>query len=158
VITLLIFVILLPFALVILLGAPYLPTRKQQAEQALKLLDLKPGQVFIDLGCGDGVMLVHAAKRGLICYGYELNPLVWLVARVRTYRNRDSVHVYLKNYWKVELPKADGIYVFLLDKYMKKLDEKLKREATGARLISYTFKIPGKKIIKTKDALNLYQY
>jgi hypothetical protein len=158
-ILLVLLLILLPFAVVLLFGAPYLPTRKEQAEEALDLLDLKPGEVFVDLGCGDGVMLVHGAKRGLICYGYELNPFVWLVAYVRTFRYRKTVKVKLGNFWKIQLPKGTkGVYVFLLDKYMSQLNEKLTKELKGGRLLSYTFKIPGKKAISSKRAMNLYKY
>lgn len=150
--------ILLPFAAVLLFGAPYLPTRKKQAEEALDLLGLKKGEVFVDLGCGDGIMLVHAAKRGLVAYGYELNPLVWFVAWLRCLRYKNA-HVHLKNYWKVELPKETrGAYVFLLDSFMERLDKKLKQEVRGVKLVSYTFKIPGKKPVATKNALNLYKY
>ena len=48
--------------------------------------------------------------------------------------------------------------MFLLDKFMKQLDEKLKAEASGVRLVTYTFKIPGKIAIKTDQAMNLYKY
>lgn len=152
--------IILPFAVVLLFGAPYLPTQKKQAQYALDLLNLKKGELFVDLGCGDGVMLVHAAKRGLISYGYELNPFVWAVAYVRTFRYRKTTKVYFKNYWNISLPKeTKGVYVFLLEKYMPRLDEKLQKElALGARLVSYTFTIPGKAPKKQKNALTLYQY
>lgn len=155
---LILFVLVIPFAFVLLFGAPYLPTRKKQAEQALDLLNLKAGELFVDLGCGDGVMLVHAARHGLIAYGYELNPFVWLVAWLRCLRYK-NVHVYLKNYWQIPLPKdTKGVYVFLLDRYMAQLDEKLVRELNGAKVVSYTFRIPGKKPLLAKNALHLYKY
>lgn len=157
-IALFLLIILLPFAAVLLFGAPYLPTRKKQAKEALDLLNLKKGDVFLDLGCGDGVMVVCAAKRGLQAHGYELNPLVWFVAWLRCLGYKNA-HVHLKNYWNVVLPaEAKGIYVFLLDPFMGRLDKKLKNEARGVKLVSYTFKIPGKNPIASKDALTLYQY
>ena len=149
----------LPFAVVILFGAPYLPTMKKQAGEALDLLNLKKGELFVDLGCGDGLMLKEAAKRGLIVHGYELNPFLYIVSMLRTIRYRKQVYVHLGDFWKQKLPGGSkGVYVFLLDRYMIKLDEKLLKEAPGAKLLSYTFKVPGKKPLKTKDALNLYQY
>lgn len=150
----------MPFGVVLLFGAPYLPTQKKQASEALDLLDLKKGEIFVDLGCGDGVMLVHAAKRGLICYGYELNPFMWAVSFIRTRRYRKTTKVYLRNFWNTQLPKeAKGVFVFLLDKYMVKLDEKLQKELRpGAKLVSYTFKIPNKKPTNQKQALTLYKY
>lgn len=153
-----VFLLVLPFALVLLFGAPYLPTRKEQAELALDLLALKKGDVFVDLGCGDGVMLLHAARRGLICYGYELNPFVWLAAWLRCV-GKKNVHVHLKNYWKVPLPQhTKGVYAFLLEKYMPKLALKMLQEGKNAKLVSYAFTIPGKKPVKSQKALNLYQF
>jgi len=155
----LLFLILLPFVCVLFFGAPYLPTRRVQADQALDMLNLKPGEVFVDLGCGDGAMLVQAAKRGLTSYGYELNPLVWFVAYARTIRYRKTTKVYLKNFWDIKLPAGTkGVYVFLLDKFMTRLDRKLTKELKGAKLVSYTFKVPGKKPATSLQAMNLYRY
>lgn len=155
-----VFLIILPFAFVLLYGAPYLPTRREQAGQALDLLNLKEGDVFVDLGCGDGAVLIEAAKRGLRCYGYELNPFVWAVAVWRTRKFRGLVTVRCKNFWKVPLPTdTKGVFVFLLDKYMPKLDAKLTQELKkGSQLVSYTFQIPSKKPQTTYKALYLYKY
>ncbi len=153
-------IIILPFAYVLLFGAPYLPTRKKQVNQALDLLGLKKGELLIDLGSGDGAVLVEAAKRGIRCVGYELNPFVFTVAYIRVWQYRKLVKLRLKNFWSQSIPaETRGVFVFLLDKYMVKLDEKLRTEAPkGTRVVSYTFEIPGKKASTSKQALNLYQY
>lgn len=152
--------IVLPFGFVLLYGAPYLPTRKAQAKQALDLLDLKEGDIFVDLGCGDGTVLIEAASRGLVCYGYELNPIVWLVCKIRTFRFGKQIRVYYGNFWQTKLPKnTKGVFVFLLDPYMSKLDKKLTAELPhGGTLASYTFKIPGKEPSKSEGAVFIYQY
>lgn len=157
---LILFLIILPFAFVLLHGAPYLPTRKQQAAQALDLLNLKAGDVFVDLGSGDGAVIIAAAERGLRCYGYELNPFVWFVSKIRTYKYGSQVTIYCRNFWNRPLPEGTaGVFVFLLDKYMGKLDKKLSTELEkNGKLISYTFKVPGKKIRRSAGALYLYQY
>src|SRR3989344_8091828 len=78
--------LVLAYAFVLPFGAPFLPTFKKQSSEALDLLDLKPGQVFVDLGCGDGRLLELAAARGLRAVGYELNPFLALYACGRTRR------------------------------------------------------------------------
>lgn len=152
--------IIFPFGFVLLFGAPYLPTRRVQAKEALDLLSLKKGDIFVDLGSGDGAVLLEAARRGLECYGYELNPFVWLVSKIRTRKFGSQVHIYCKNFWNVPLPdNTKGVFVFLLDKYMEKLDTKLASELqTGGVLVSYTFEIPKKKPVITKEGLLLYKY
>ncbi len=154
------FVIVLPFSLVLFFGAPYLPTRRRQSLQALKLLGLKKGELLVDLGCGDGAVLVEAAKQGIRGVGYELNPYVYIIAKIRTWRYRKLVSVKMKNFWKEQLPgDTSGVFVFLLDKYMLRLDNKLSTELTKpANLVSYSFEIPGRKKQKTAGAMHLYQY
>lgn len=146
------------FGFVVLFGAPYLPTKKEQTKVALDLLDLKKGQTLLELGCGDGRVMRAAAARGIKCVGYELNPILVLIARMNTLRFRRLVTVRWGNYWKAQWPKADGIYVFLLDKYMKRLDDKIASEHTPIKLASFAFKIPGKKPTKQKAGIFLYTY
>lgn len=152
--------LVVPFGLVLFVGAPYLPTRKTQAKQALDLLGLKKGDTFVDLGSGDGSVLIEAASRGLVCYGYELNPFIWLISKLRTLRFGSQVHISCTNFWSVSLPtETKGVFVFLLDKYMTKLDAKLSSQLQpGGKLVSYTFKIPSKKHTTSKGPLTLYTY
>ncbi len=154
------FGVVLLFGFVVAFGAPYLPTLKSQADTALDLLDLKPGQTLLELGCGDGRVAKQAAKRGLKVIGYELNPILVLIARIHTFKYRKQVSIKWRNYWSAKWPATDGIFVFLLDRYMKKLDKKIIQEYKGRRvkLVSYTFMIPGKKPAKLANGVYLYRY
>lgn len=126
---------------------------------ALDMLALKKGDVFVDLGSGDGAVLIEAASNGLVCYGYELNPFVWLVSKVRTRKYRKQVTIYCKNFWKTPLPEnTKGVFVFLLDKYMPALDKKLQQELKDGRVVSHAFHIPHKKPTKQHGAFFLYKY
>lgn len=151
--------LVLLFGSVLLFGAPYLPTQRRQTEKALDLLDLKKGEVLYELGCGDGRVLKQAAKRGIKSVGYELNPLLVVVAWLNTLRYRRKVKVIWKNFWKADLAPADGIFVFLIDRFMVKLDKKIQKDAKkDVKLVSYAFKIPGKKANKRSGGLFLYRY
>ena len=152
-------VVLLVFSVVIFFGAPYLPTLRPQTKAALDLLDLKKGQTLLELGSGDGRVLREAASRGLNAVGYEINPLLVLVSYILTYKYRRQVTIRWRNYWWADWPKTDGIYVFLLDKYMVKLDKKIKDQSPGPqKLASFAWKIPGKEISAKKDGVFLYKY
>jgi SAM-dependent methyltransferase len=147
------------FGFVIAFGAPYLPTLDAHKKLALKMLALKPGNTMLELGCGDGRILADAAKRGIKCIGYEINPLLVLAAKWQTRKYRHLVKVRMKNYWGEALPEADAIFVFLLPKYMKKLDKKITQEISKpVKLISVAFEIPGRKPTKQKNGLFLYEY
>ncbi|MBI4101019.1 hypothetical protein HY441_00920 [Candidatus Microgenomates bacterium] len=147
------------FAMGAILGAPYLPTRKATAKAALKLLGLKRGDTVVDLGSGGGGFLLLAAKHGIRGVGYEINPLLFLLSRLRTRKFRDLVTIKLADYWHHELPPADGIYVFLIKRYMERLDNKLAEEITKPTpVVSFAFQIPNKKFVRQVGELYLYRY
>ncbi len=153
-------VVVLIFGAVVAYGAPYLPTLKPQRQDAFKLLNLQPGQLFVDLGSGDGRMLSLAASQGLRAVGYELNPLLVIVARLYNFRYRRQVRVVWGNFWKADVSKANGVFVFLIARHMARFDKFMQAQNFNqpVRLVSYTFMIPGKKPVKKSGALFLYEY
>ena len=153
--------LIITFGFVLFFGAPYLPTMRAQVEQALDMLDLRPGQRLLELGSGDGRFMRAAARRGIHCVGYEINPLLVWWSRLVCWRYRDLVEVRMANYWSVQWPKADGIYAFILQKYMGKLDNKIMQYVEGSgkcKLVSYTFTVPEREPVESKKGLFLYEY
>ncbi len=153
-------ILILVFGLVVLRGAPYLPTLRKQADIALDMLGLSPGEVLLELGCGDGRIARMAAEQGVKVVGYELNPILVLVSRMRTWKYRSSVKIVWGDYWSKDWPQADGIFVFLLDHYMEKLDKKIIQQYSqhDIKLVSIAFKIPRRSPIKTWHGVFLYEY
>jgi 16S rRNA A1518/A1519 N6-dimethyltransferase RsmA/KsgA/DIM1 with predicted DNA glycosylase/AP lyase activity len=147
------------FVGVLKFGAPYLPTLSPQVEVALDLAELKPGETLLELGCGDGKILIAAAKRGINTVGYELNPLLALIAWLRTVRYRKQVRVIWGDFWNKPWPPAEAIFVFLLNRYMKKLDTKIVQlDSKPVKLVSFAFKVPDKRPSATKLGVYLYLY
>jgi len=170
-----IFILVFCFSFVVFIGPPYLPTLTPQVKAALDLLDLKPGQTVLELGCGDGKVLVAAAQRGWKVVGIEINPILVLVCRVRTWRYRKLVTVKMGNYWNTKLwgkaSESDAMFGFVLPKYMAKLDKLIGEWRSGLsqesvphtsdklfKLASFAFKIPGKKIDRQDQGVFLYVY
>jgi SAM-dependent methyltransferase len=149
----------LPFGVAAITGAPWLPTMRRDAEGALDLANLKPGQTIIDLGSGDGRLLATAARRGCRAIGYEINPFMYLISLAVTWRYRRQVNIHLADFWHAPLPPADAIYVFLIQRLMPRLDAKLTHELTQPTpVISFVFSIPGRKPAVTTKNTYLYQY
>jgi SAM-dependent methyltransferase len=158
----LVIVVLVVFFLssfVIIFGAPYVPTLSAQRKNALDLLDLKPGQTLYELGSGDGSLLVEAAARGIRAVGYELNPLLVMLAKLRGLKHRGLVSVRWSNFWKADLGQADGVFIFQMDRSMKRLEAKILKDKKGSlKVASHAFKIPGKNPARQKGAVFLYEY
>lgn len=147
------------FSFVLLFGAPFLPTLKQQVNEALNLLDLQPEQTMLELGCGDGRVMVAAAQRGLNVIGYELNPILAFVAWVRTRRYRNHTIVIWGDFWRASWPSADGIFGFILPRYMTKLHNKIiQYPYRPIRVASFAFTIPGEKPTRISKGIFLYEY
>lgn len=154
-------VVILLFGLVVWFGPPYLPIMRQQSDAVFDLLDLPSGATILELGSGDGRFALAAARRRYRVVGIELNPLLVLWSRALTWRHRDQVSIHWGDFWRRRWPDdIDAMYVFLLDKYMAKLDGAITKRYSGdkVRLASYTFQIPNKTPDDQKDGVFLYLY
>lgn len=148
------------FAVGLIGGPPYVPTLTPQVKIALDMINLRKGQTLLELGCGDGKVLIAAAKRGWNAVGYEINPILVVVAKLRTFKYRKQVKVRWANMWQQEKwdKRADGIFVFILPQHMPKMGAKIEQWQTKPiRLVSFAFEMPGKKLVK-KDKLGVYLY
>jgi hypothetical protein len=149
-------ILLLTFGGVLLRGAPYVPTLDKQAKAALELLDLQPGQTLLELGSGDGKVLVAAARLELNVVGVELNPFLVAVSWMRTRRYRRQVRIIWGDFWRVEWPSCDGVFTFLLGRFMPKLDVRMQQ--VRKPLVSFAFQIPTRQPDVAQDGVYLYRY
>ncbi|MFZ1248870.1 MAG: hypothetical protein WAQ24_00950 [Candidatus Saccharimonadales bacterium] len=149
-------IIVVCFALVVFVGAPYLPTLKPQIQTAIKLLNVEPGQTVLELGSGDGKVMLAMAQAGLHVVGIEVNPLLVMVSWWRTRKYRNQVQVIWGSFWNVSWPPSDGVFVFLLDRFMPKLDARM-RNYKGP-IVSIAFKIPLKNPVREENGVYLYEY
>jgi hypothetical protein len=114
---------------------------------------------MLELGSGDGRVMLAAAKRGWNVVGVELNPLLVIFSLLITWKYRRQVQVRWGSYWGKPWPQADGIFTFILPRYMAKLDQRIETWRRGpVRLASHAFTIDGKKPETEQDAVYLYLY
>jgi SAM-dependent methyltransferase len=151
-------IIVMCFGVGAVLGAPFLPVRRPDMEAALDLADVRAGQTIIDLGSGDGRLLLAAARRGATAIGYEINPLLVMWSRLATWRYRRQVKVRFGDFWSRRLPVADVIYVFIITHHTDRLDKKLRSQLQRpTRVVSYVFELPRQPVASTHNTY-LYMY
>lgn len=157
---LIVLAVIMLLGFVVFFGPPFLPTLNKNIETALDLLDLKAGQTMLDLGSGDGRVLVAAAKRGVRVAGIELSPLLAAVSWLRTRRYRKQVRIICGSYFVADWPPADAIFTFMIPRQMAKLDKHIERwrGKRPVRVASFAFEIPGKKPAASRDGVFLYEY
>lgn len=143
-------------------GAPYVPTLRKQVDDIMAIYPLKKGDVFVDVGSGDGVVLRAAATKGARAVGFELGPWLWLISKIicRKYKN---ITIHFGNFWHQDLPSdTTVVYTFLNGKYMRKLERKLQahvdKNGRVVYFITYGFKISGRQIIKSHGPMFLYKF
>jgi 16S rRNA A1518/A1519 N6-dimethyltransferase RsmA/KsgA/DIM1 with predicted DNA glycosylase/AP lyase activity len=158
-IVLIVLVLALSFFYIIpwLFGAPYDFTWKKVIREIIKIAKVKKGQKVVDLGSGDGRIVIAFAQKGAEAHGYEINPfLVWYSRyKIRKAGLKGKAFIHWKNFWKVDFGQYDKIVMFQFSAIMEKLGEKFKCELKkGAVVISYYWEIPTmklKKLVKVKD-------
>lgn len=155
--------VFLAFFAIVFRGAPFVPTRARDLDALFKLHRFKKGDLLVDLGSGDGRVLLAAANRGIRSVGYELNPFLALYARWRLRPVKELAQVRLGDFWSSRLP-ADTtvVFVFLAGPFMTRLDRKLSQEALRLGqdivLISYGITMPGKPHEAKQGAFVTYRY
>ncbi len=163
--TILIFIfllLLLPTAYAGMIGAPYAPTFTPAIKRALKKIKLGAGDTLIDLGAGDGKVLIQASKLGAAAIGYELSPIMWFIAWIRLLGHRRA-KIYLRNFYNKKLPDATVIFIFLMPDKMKRVHEYLKKQhlPNGKYVLVYSFPFPDiapQEIIITPKCGKIYVY
>ncbi len=141
--------------------APWWRTNKKVSWAACKLANIKKGDVVYDLGCGDGTLIITAAKEfGAKAVGIEIDPLRYFISSMLLRSNRLSANVKVlrKNFFDVDFSQANVIFVYLVPKTLNMLLPKFKKELKkGTRIISYRYEVqlPLKKYDQ-KNNLRLY--
>jgi SAM-dependent methyltransferase len=144
-------------------SAPWVPTRRKDIERFLNFVEMKPGEKFYELGCGDARLSIAAVKKyGVQAIGVELSVPQVIAALIRNWLAKTHVKIKWANLFEVDFFEADIVYLFLMPEIYAKIKPKLERELKpGARVVSYVWPIVGwkpQKIDQIDGKLKLYLY
>lgn len=140
-------------------GSPYAPTKDDGIEAIFFLAGAKPGELLIDLGSGNGAVLIAAASRGIRARGVEINPFWVWYSRWRI-RRRGLAHlaaVARGDMFTHPVADANIIFMYLVPTAMARLSDRLRSEAApGTRIIANRFPLPGWTPDKQQESILLY--
>ncbi len=143
-------------------GAPWVPTSRRAVRTMLSLAEVKPGEVVYDLGCGDGRVIVTAARRfGAQAVGIEIDPFryAWCQVMITLLGLRRQVSVRFGDFFNHDLSGADVVACYLLQDTNQKLAVKLRDELQpGARVVSNTFTFVGMEPVRENGPVRLYVF
>lgn len=122
---------------------PYVPTPQPVVDRMLEMADVKKDDVVYDLGCGDGRMVVTAAKKyGAKGVGVDIDP-----QRIKESKENaksagvtDKVEFSIKDLFEMEFGEADVLTMYLLPQVNLKLRPKILSDMKpGSRVVSHSF-------------------
>ena len=124
------------------LDVPYVPTPQEVVDAMLDLAGVGMNDLLVDLGCGDGRIVIGAARRGARATGIDLNPLRITEARDNARRAGVEERVTFRedNLYEAEIGPATVVSLYLLPNVNLKLRPRLwKLLEVGTRVVSHAF-------------------
>jgi SAM-dependent methyltransferase len=126
----------------------YVPTPPQVVDKMLELAQVTKDDLVYDLGCGDGRIVVTAAKKyGCKAVGYDIarKRIKESLANVEKNNVGHLVRIEQKNIFTLDLSKANVITLYLLPELNVKLIPQLEKLKPGSRIVSHDFDMRGVK-------------
>ena len=141
------FAIMVPTLITLINGAPFVPTPMAAAKKMTELAKIKPTETVYDIGCGDGRIVYLAANLySAKATGFELSPLVYLLAHIRKIFWRSKAKIKFRNFKNHNFKDADFIFCYLMPETLALLRPKLEEEMKpGSKVVSYAFQVAGWK-------------
>jgi protein-L-isoaspartate O-methyltransferase len=140
-------------------GLPYAPSKKKGVGKMVEFANIKPREKMIDLGSGDGRIVIAFAKTRAMAQGVEINKILVWYSRlwVKLLGLAGKANICYGDFWDSDYSKYDIITIFGQPLIMEKLEEKIFNEAKpGARIIVNRFKFPNKTYQKEDNGIYLY--
>jgi len=145
------------------IGAGFDPAPMDKVHKMLNIARVRADDVVYDLGCGDGRILVTAARKfGARAVGIEIDPFRFLFALCMKMLSGRSGLIKLKfgNLFKINISTATVVTLFLYGPTNNRLKEKLSRELKpGTRIVSYIWRFDDWELTDflPEDRIYLYE-
>ena len=124
----------------------FVPTPQVVVDKMLELAKVTEDDLIYDLGCGDGRIVVTAAKRyGCRGVGYDIDPIRVVESMENVKKNNvgNLVLIEQKDIFTLDLSKASVITLYLLESLNVKLIPQLEKLKPGTRIVSHDFSMRG---------------
>ena len=133
----------------------FVPTPQAVVDKMLELAEVDDKDVLYDLGCGNGIIVVSAAKKGANATGFDVDPQRIKESQDNIRKNQvgDRAKVEQKDIFTLDLSKANVVTLYLLPSLNVKLIPQLEKLKPGSKIVSHDFDMKGvkpKQVVKVK--------
>ena len=120
-------------------SVPFMATPPEIVERMLRMAEVGKGDHLVDLGSGDGRIVIAAAQRGATALGVDLDPeLVRLAAEnAKKAGVAERARFELRDLFETDLSQASVVAFYLLPEFNAKLLPRLLRLKPGTRIVSH---------------------
>lgn len=158
-----IFIISIKLIIDLIKGKPiYFPLPKNTVRRVFREINLSKNDIVLDLGSGDGRVLIIAVEE-FGCrkaYGVEINYFLYLLSKflIKMKGLEKKIEIIYGDFLKIKWPKASVITMYLLWGIMKDVQDKLLREVKKTKIVSFAHKLPNLKENKKIKTGHFYTY
>jgi SAM-dependent methyltransferase len=124
----------------------FVPTPHDVVDIMLRLADVQENDIVYDLGCGDGRIVIAAAKRaGVKAFGFDIDPEMVETSRANVKKAgvENLVTILEKDIFELDLRKASVVTLYLLPELNVRLIPQLDKLKPGTRIVSHDFDMEG---------------
>ena len=138
----------------------FVPTPEPVVDKMLEMAKVTGKDTLYDLGCGDGRIVIRAARKGAKAVGIDIQEDMIKECKSALAKEKEEVKKRVtfeqKDFFKADLSKATVVALYLVPDVNKELVPQLNKMKPGSRIVSHGFDIPGFKpdqtiVFKTKD-------
>jgi SAM-dependent methyltransferase len=139
-------------------GAGWQPAPRKAIESAFRLARLNKKDVLYDLGAGDGRVIIAAAKAGAKAVGIEIDPIRWLICKLRSASTKNARAIF-GNIYNIPLNDATVVFIYLRNWSIERLKDKFMTELRkGTRIVTYHWPIENWKPVAQDKENDIYIY
>ncbi len=140
-------------------SVPYVPSSMKTVRKMVEAANVVPGDIVLDIGSGDGRIVIEFAKKGIVSHGYEINPLLVFISRmvIKFKGLEGKAFIHYKSLYEAKFDGYTIVSTYCLPKTMSDIETRMFHELPlGARVVSNTFRF--KQWRPSRKDGNVYVY
>src|SRR5579872_2036826 len=110
-------------------GPPFVESDDKSIEHIITFVNLYKPKRIIDIGSGNGKLVIALARKGYYVDGIEINPILSKKSQISIKRaGLKNARIFWGNFWSFDVSDYDMVVLYLINHVMPKMQKKLEKE------------------------------